>query len=151
MTENGVMSERFEFGSSQWFDLAHRTLESLRPKVLKELDGREFSVCEVYENVPRHLAPDQDGRIAWHFRFRQGALEFGKHEVDDVDFKLVIDYATVVPLAKVHYENDPGASKLIQQLSRNAIAAGKMTVKGTTTHAPASLARLHDALAERTL
>ena len=145
------MCDKFEFGSAQWFAFARQTLETLRPKVLDELDGGEFAVCEVYENVPPHLQPGKDGRIAWHFRFRAGTLEIARHEADDVNVKVVVDYATVLPLAKVHYRNDPDASKLIQQLSEKAIAAGKMKLKGSIAIGPKSLARLHDALAERTL
>jgi hypothetical protein len=131
------------------------TIDRLKAPVIAavqgSLAGAGFALACCYENVPPHLQPGKDGRIAWHFRFRAGTLEIARHEADDVNVKVVVDYATVLPLAKVHYRNDPDASKLIQQLSEKAIAAGKMKLKGSIAMGPKCLARLHDALAERTL
>ena len=141
------MAEKYEMGSPQYLAHAKKLIEEcIAGASAAELDGVEFSLCEVYTGVPKHIA--ESGRAAWYFRLRGGELKFGTEEVDDVDFKAIVDYGTIVPLGRLHFGNDPTAEQKAQEGVMRAVAGGKMQRIGDQKKKPAFLDGLHDAMAE---
>ena len=66
MTDSAARAgEALEFGSEAWIEAAREIAEQLVAEAPDEkVDGRKFSICEVYTSVPPHLEPDSRGRRA---------------------------------------------------------------------------------------
>jgi hypothetical protein len=97
--------DRFEFASVEWIDAVRCVFEQVVASSAEsgELDDTyEFSICEVYENVPSEI--NSANRVAWLMRVQHGMVSFAAEEADDVDFKVVGDYEVVGPLTRVMYD-----------------------------------------------
>ena len=139
--------EKFEFGSYDWFAALRCVYENVVSDNRESLKGVEWSVCEVFTGVPKHLVQGRDGTIAWHYRLRNGKLrsveELGKRltkfTVRFFDFAFLdIDDAFLHTehTGPVSHEDLAGALTAMEKLgmldkSKNLqeiILAGKITV-----------------------
>lgn len=144
------MAEKFELASEAWFREAFRLFE----ETAKANPEIEFSVCEVFRNVPARLGPGPDGTLAWHATIRGGRAVCSMGEVDAaaVDVKTVADWEAVLPAARYRIDfGDPEDLARYQQLTASATAEGRIIREGDVSKAPPSLFAVHNALAERTL
>ena len=141
------MTEKFEFASPGWFKFLHQTIEQL---VRGAEDDLRWSICEVFNDVPEHLSQAPDRTASWHCRIRGSDVKFGQGEIQDADFKVVADYQTVLPLARLVLANDPAAEALVAEVSEKGAADGKLRFEGDREARPASLEGLHDAMARVT-
>ena len=138
------MSEKFEFASEQWVDVARETLQNLSAG--EEFGDLEISFCEEFTDPPENLSPTGES-IGWYLKIANGELEVSAGVLKEADMKVIADYATVLPLARAtHAEmaaNPPDVAAL----------AGKMTREGDPSKMAALtwMGQLHDLLAARTI
>lgn len=139
------MPDKLEFASEAWFD----ALRALLPKYVADAGpGLELSLCEVFTAAPAHLDADGDGVIAWHCRIRGGQIDFRYGEAADCDYKTVIDYDTVLAMAR--FVVTPETRAEYEALSAAAIQAGKLTRAGDGSRIPPAFYGMHNELAVRT-
>ena len=83
------------------------------------------------------------------------SIEVGAGEIDDADFKIIADYAIVLPLAKIIYGKDSAGIKETQRIQADGAKNGKMRTEGDQSKMPAQLMPilmlLHNKMAERTV
>lgn len=143
------MAARHEFGSTGWFDALHQAIERLATAAGPEMSAVTWSVCEVFTDVPAHLAQARDGKAAWHCRIRGREIAFGLGEIDDADLKIIADYATALPLSRTLLA-DPEAQASVNEALGQAMMSGKMQIHGSLDARPAVFASLHDEMVEVT-
>ena len=144
------METKFELASAQWFREVFRLFE----EAAKAHPDIEFSVCEVFRDVPERLEPQPDGTLAWHATIRGGRAVCAMGEVDAaaVDVKTVAEWEAVLPAARYKIDfGDPADLARYQQLTAKATAEGRIVRHGDVSKASPSLFAVHNALAERTL
>ena len=138
------MSEKFEFASQQWIDVARETLQNLSAG--KDLGDLEVTFCEEFTDPPENLSPT-GASIGWYMKIANGELEVAAGGLKDADMKVIADYATVLPLVRAtHAEmaaNPPDAAALASKMSREGDAAKMASLTW--------MSQLHDLLAARTI
>ena len=139
---------KYEFGSRQWFAALHAILcEKARAAADHTLS---YSVCEVMTGVPAHLAFLPDGKAAWCATIRGADVTFELEERDDVNFKAVMDYASVLPLARFDTQGRADLNAELWAMSAALVASGKMTLTGDPGGPPGPFAAAHDAIVQLT-
>ena len=137
---------KFEFASGEWLNRLRRGMESALTGA--DLDGIDFSMCEVYTHVPSHISPS--GRVGWHCRIDSGGLRWAEGEADDVDFKAVGEWSVLREASRTIYEGDPAAESTSMAGLRAAMDAGRVSITGTRRGAPRELGAVHDQMARIT-
>ena len=68
------MVQKIELGSPEWMAALKAHIE----RFMATPNGKaaDFSICEVFTGVPKHLDRNGDGVIAWYCRMKDGKLEF---------------------------------------------------------------------------
>lgn len=99
MTDVPIVDADFavEFAGPEWFDLYQKVcIAAARAGALA--DG---VTCEVYLDVPRHIAPS--GTIAWTRRTEKGrcTLAFVECPDDEASSKIRADYTALLSLARI--------------------------------------------------
>lgn len=145
-----MSDERFEFCSQAWVDYARKYIEEASADT--DLEGISVSFNEVFSDAPPGLDPDEEGRIGWFLRVRDGRLEVDRGILEQADLRITADYATTLPLARIIFSGNPEGAREAMQLVSDATAAGKMRREGNDAVMATLpwLARLHDVLARRT-
>lgn len=144
------MTEKYEFASPEWADYAREWVENAL--IDADLAGVDIEFCEEFTDPPAHLA-GESGTTGWHMVIRDGEATVG-HGVIDARTKIVADYQTILPLARMI--TDPTDEKKVaevQKIITTAMAEGKFTPPTDTNTPGASvpqLGGLHNALAART-
>ncbi|MGH6986650.1 MAG: hypothetical protein ACRED9_07415 [Caulobacteraceae bacterium] len=140
------MNDALEFASAAWLEALSELLPIYASQAGPDL---ELTICEVFTGVPAHLDRNGNGVIAWHCRIAGGVVHFEETERNDCDFKTVVDYQTVLPIARwiVTDENRPEYEALVAR----AAASGKAKPSGDTSRIPPSFMGMHNDLAARTL
>ena len=144
------MNEKYEFCSKKWVAFANEYLQGAA--VGEDLSGISVTFNEVFTDAPPHLDPDDEGRIGWYLRVEDGKVEVERGILDQADLTITVDYATVLPLARMVFEGNPEAAAEALETMAAANTAGKMKREGDES-AMVSLSfmgGLHDALAQRT-
>ena len=144
------MEEKLEFGSVAWIEELWRGFAAAVASAGGDGAAAPFSLCEIYTDVPAHLQPDADGRVAWHCRVVDGRVSCGMGALPDADVVITIDYATALPDAQTVYGGDKEKIAAGDARRREARRAGKLSVAGKGNPAPTYLAGLHDHIAART-
>jgi hypothetical protein len=141
---------KYRFGSREWLAAIHAIFcERARLAAVARPDY-SYSICEVYTGVPAEIATLPGGRTAWHARVRGADVTFELEERDDVDFKAVVDYATVIPLGQFDTLGKPDRAATLQEMSKAVIASGKLKMTGTPPGGDGPLGSIHDAIAKLT-
>ena len=144
------MNEKYEFCSKKWVAFANEYLQGAA--VGEDLSGISVTFNEVFTDAPPHLDPDDEGRIGWYLRVEDGEVEVERGILDQADLTITVDYATVLPLARMVFEGNPEAAAEALETMAAANTAGKVKREGDES-AMVSLSfmgGLHDALAQRT-
>jgi len=144
------VSEKYEFCSKKWVAYANEYLQGAAGG--QDLSDISVTFNEVFTDAPAHLDPDDKGRIGWYLRVEDGRVEVERGILESADLTITVDYATVLPLARMVFEGNPEAAAEAQETMVAAAIAGKMKREGNDA-AMTSLAfmgGLHDALAQRT-
>ena len=144
------MAESYEFASPEWANYAREWVENAL--VDADLEGVDIEFCEEFTDAPEHLAGDS-GSTGWHMVIKNGKATVG-HGVIDARTKIVADYQTILPLARMSTDaSDEKQVAEIQKIITTAIAEGKFTPPSNMNTPGTSvpqLAGLHNALAART-
>ena len=141
---------RYRFGSAEWLAALHAIIcERARAAAVSHPDF-SYSICEVYTDVPADIALRPGGRTAWHAVVRGADVSFELKESDAVDFKAVVDYATVIPLGQFDTMGRADRAATLQKMSKAAIASGKLKMIGSPPAGEGPLGSLHDAIAKLT-
>ena len=144
------MAEKYEFASPEWVAYAREWVENAL--VDTDLEGVDIEFCEEFTDPPAHLAGDS-GSTGWHMVIKDGKATVG-HGVIDARTKIVADYQTILPLARMIA--DPTDEKKVAEMQKiitTAIAEGKFTPPSNMNTPGTSvpeLGGLHNALAVRT-
>ncbi len=146
MAEN----ELLEFCSKQWVDFAREYL--LEVSKDSNLTGIDVSFNEVVTDAPASLDPDADGRAGWYLRVRNGAIEVECGLLEEADYRVEMDYETVLPIARLVYKGHPENVEAAAKIGEAAAAAGKLKTEGDQAALAKLdwLAGLHDVMAVRT-
>lgn len=126
------MQEKVEFASSAWLKLAETILVDLVRTYGKPED--EFSVCEVFFNVPEQVSAE--GTVAWHFYISGRNVEVGIGEAEDVEVRMAAQYEEALAVAKLVYTAEDVANAKREQVQEQ-----------DTTQPPEYLTELHNRLA----
>ncbi len=143
------MSDPVEFASAEWVDAIREAIVERFAAV--DLAGVEVSFCEEFTDPPAHLRQPGEDRIGWYLRVHDGQLEVGRGVLEVSDARVVADYASTLPLARIVYADGPSSAAEAAKLAAAANKQGKLRFEGDQR----VLARLpmllvHDDLARRT-
>ncbi len=145
------MTEKYEFASPEWVDYAREWVE--KALVDADLAGVDIEFCEEFTDAPPHLA-GESGSTGWHMVIVDGTARVADGVID-ARTKIVADYQTILPLARMIIDpSDEKQAAEMQKIISMAMAEGKfkppsnMSTPGTSVP---QLAGLHNALAERTI
>ena len=91
------------------------------------------------------LNPNAAGKIGWYVRVADGRLEVGSGVLPNADFRVTVDYETVLPAVR-RLSTDPPLDEAQRQVLTSAI-----TREGEVEMEPLTImAGLHDVMAVRT-
>ena len=134
---------KVEFGSTGWKSAFQAILEEL---VAESGDGETvYSMSEEYTDAPAQISDDGIGGFC--FRIDKGEVTFEHEPATDVDFKIVADYASIIPIARFNVAETAGGEQTMQTLVADLIRSGKLTTTGDRDKSPAYLSPIHDRLA----
>ena len=139
------MGDKVEFASPEWFAALKTKFEAYASGAPQ---GVDFSVCEVFTGVPKHLDKDGSGVIAWHCRITPGKFDFAYGESDTVDMKTVTDYDFILPFARMKIGPETAAE--YQKQMQIGVETGKIVRNGDGSKAPPELYAIHNDLADIT-
>lgn len=146
---------KYEFCSEAWVALARDYLVNAVGDA--DFGDAGFSFSETFTDAPANLAESDSTSTGWYVIVADGELRVEKGILPDADIRITADYATVLPLARMVFEGNPEGVAEAAKLGAAAAAAGKMSTEGDMTAMAkvptlaAAFAKLHDALARRTL
>lgn len=137
---------RYPFAGPQWLAALHGTNVLMADEFAAWLDGREYSMCEVYTGVPADLAPA--GRVAWTLRVKGDDVRFTLDEAEpgEVGLKVVADWEVFRSCVRLPMADVARMEEIIAQ----GVADGTVSVTGDMTDTPPFVARNHDAMARIT-
>jgi hypothetical protein len=136
---------KYEFASREWFAALHAIFCERATIAAKTHPDFRVSTCEVFENPPAHLLEPGQTRLAWHCKIKGAEVHFALSESDDVETKIIGDYATIAPLSRYVAHGDPKREAELEQLLGQAVAAGKIKIVKRATGA-SPLGSVHDAI-----
>jgi hypothetical protein len=134
-----------ELLSPEWMGLYQTIVRS--GAAGEDLSGSNFSMYELFKDVPPRLQHGRGPDILFGFRLSDGQLEFPGQPWDDPSFKLVADFESIAPWANLSAEQTRAVG-VMERLMK----AGKLRFSGNLAAAPAFFHKLnlHDRLAEIT-
>lgn len=139
----------YVFAGPGWMAFMHGLIVERVQRLKAEAPGIGWSICEVFTDPPEALSPDGEP-IAWHCVVKDGEVRFGAHEIDDVEFKVIVDYTAVVPLGRYDTKGDPARRAELTAMSAALREAGKMQVIGDRSGRDPRVGDFHDIIARVT-
>lgn len=146
----GEIVDKFEYASPAWLTAVRHVLGTRLAG--EDLTGIDYSYCQELTDPPTHLLRAHESTISWHFRLSEDGIDVGEGLPERPTVKLVVDYQTLLPLARTVMADDPDYLERVRQLMTEATAAGKLRIEGDLANQPEVLARigLHDLMASWT-
>ena len=141
---------KYEFASPTWLAAIHGLIAERAATLSQTVPNLHMSICEVFTRAPAHLA-DSAGQIAWSCVVNGGEVDFRLSERDDVDFKVIVDYAAVLPLGRYDSQGEPARRENLSRMSAALIEQGVMRIIGQRGSDPNVMPSVHDAIAQLTL
>ena len=135
-----------EFGSRAWTEHLRDVMAQALADAGDAAAGLEYSIAETYLDPPGHLAV-ASGELGWHARLHDGTMDFAFEPADDVDIHIIVDYQSVLPLARIVYGDGPEAVAERERILGALIGDGTLRVEGDLTKRPDFLEGVHDAMA----
>jgi hypothetical protein len=144
------MTARLQFASPEWTAALKAILVELVAEAGSALDGVDFTICEVFTDVP----PD-GATCVWAARIADGRVQFFDRPVPG-DYEVHGTYDAALPGARVIYESVTEAElAALAEHRLKMTAAGRIASKGDLRAMPRPLRSLlqtmHDRLARQTL
>lgn len=140
---------KYAFASAGWMAFMHGLVTERVGRFRIEAPDIAWSICEVFTNPPPELSPD-GSPLAWHCIVRDGEVTFGASERDDVDFKVIIDYAAVLPLGRYDTRGKPERAAELSQMSQALVREGLMRLIGDRSKRDPRIGDFHDVIARVT-
>lgn len=145
-----VTTTKLAFASPEWVAALQTILIELVDEALPDLEGVDFTICEVFTDVP----PDSHTCV-WAAQISGEGVRFFDEPVT-ADYEVRGDYEAILPGARIIYEGVTEAELAAQAEHRlRMVDAGRLHAKGDMRAVPRPLRRLlqtmHDRLARRTL
>ena len=141
---------KYEFASREWCAVLHGLIAERAAWEVKSKPNLAMSICEVFTNAPAHMA-DADGKVAWSCVIEDGRVDFQIRERDDVKFKVVGEYAAILPLGQYDTHGDPARAAELGTMAAKALESGGMKTTGERIANPQAITSIHDAIARLTL
>lgn len=138
----------YEFLSPGWLAALHGIISERVSQAAKAEPGLTFSVCETAFRPPAHLAAD-GAPLSWCCRVERGVVAFSTRPDEDVDLRVVGDYAALLSLATFDTADDPARQADLRRRGEALVAVGRIFVTGAADR-PASIGSFHDAIARLT-
>lgn len=140
---------KYAFASPGWMAFMHGLVTERARRFQTEAPDIAWSICEVFTDPPPELSPD-GSPLAWHCIVRDGEVIFDATERDDVEFKVIIDYAAVVPLGRYDTLGEPARQAELAGMAQALREAGKMQVIGDRSGRDPRVGDFHDVIAKVT-
>ncbi|MBX3484128.1 hypothetical protein [Phenylobacterium sp.] len=140
---------KYAFASPGWMAFMHGLIVERVQRLKVEAPGVGWSMCEVFTDPPRDLSPD-GSPLCWHVVVKDGEVRFGAYEIDDVEFKVIVDYAACVPLGRYDTRGDPARRAELTGMSAVLREAGKMRIVGDRSNRDPRIGDFHDIIARVT-
>ncbi len=141
---------KYEFASPEWCAALHGLIAERAAWEVKSKPNLRMSICEVFTGAPARFA-DTDGNAAWSCVINDGRVDFQRRVRDDVRFKVVGDYAAILPLGRYDTRGDPARAAELAAMALKVRESGGMTVIGERLADPQAITSIHDAIARLTL
>jgi hypothetical protein len=141
---------KYEFASPTWLAAIHGIISERAATLSQTVPSLHMSICEVFTEAPAHLA-DNAGQISWSCVVNGREVDFSVTARDDVDFKVVVDYAAVLPLGRYDSRGEPERREKLSGMSADLIERGVMRIIGQRGSDPNVMPSVHDAIAQLTL
>lgn len=119
----------YAFASPGWMAFMHGLVTERVRRFQTEAPDIAWSICEVFTDPPAELSPD-GSPLAWHCIVKDGEVTFSPTETDDVEFKVIADYAAVVPLGRYDTRGEPARQAELAAMAQALRDAGRMRVVG---------------------
>ena len=140
----------YEFASPGWMAFMHGIIAGRIADLGDAARDLNFSICEVFTDPPASLSPTGEP-LAWHCVIRNGEVMFGASDREDVEVRVVADYASILPLARYdHARGDPAGAADIAAQGQALRASGKLVVNGARAERDPRVGNLHDPIARVT-
>ena len=141
---------KYVFACRDWCAALHGLIAERATWELKTKPNLAMSICEVFTNAPADIA-DVDGKVAWSCIIEDGKVDFQIRERDDVRFKVVGDYAAILPLGQFDTRGDPERAAELAALAAKVVESGGMKTTGERIANPQAMTSIHDAISRLTL
>jgi len=146
------VSERVEFLSDAWMDVARRYLQHA-VDTEPGLATASVSICESFSDAPPGLGLPDD-RAVWFFRLDEGRVDVGRGELPGADVRVEGDYQATLALAQTVYAAGPEAVERARRELYHRGGPDVLRVVGALdpdAPATAAIGGLHDHLAAHTI
>lgn len=140
---------KYPFASPGWTAFMHGLIVERVRRFAVEAPDIAWSICEVFTDPPEELSID-GSPLAWHCVVKDGQVRFGAFEIDDVEFKVFVDYTAVVPLGRYDTRDDPERRAELGRMAQALRDAGKMRVVGDRAGRDPRVGDFHDIIARVT-
>jgi hypothetical protein len=141
------MSETYETGSEEWFELLRTTTKDAMAAV--DRTGVNVTFAEELLDPPAHLLRDGETSIAWTVTIDESGAEVTRGRAAEPDLWLEADYTAISAIAKLS-AFDPELHRIMGDLvSQGAVRRGGDGSK-MPPQVGAAWGQVHDALAKRT-
>ncbi len=141
---------KYEFAGPEWCAALHGLIAERAAWEVKTKPNLTMSICEVFTNAPTHLA-DEGGKVAWSCVVDGDTIDFQRRERDDVRFKVVGDYAAILPLGQYSVRGDPSRAAELAAMAAKVRETGGMQTTGERAANPQAISSIHDAIAALTI
>jgi hypothetical protein len=139
--------DKYEFASPAWLAV----LRELFAVYAKKIDpALEFSICEIYTDVPKHLDRHGTGVIAWHCLIKDRVARFAETAIPEADLRSQSDYAFILTISRKLFAPDAMA-EVQAELARGAAQGKHISTSRDESKVPPAFMDLHNDIVRRTL
>jgi hypothetical protein len=146
------LGEQFSVATPAWM----AAIAQVATRLLSDIDlgDADFSVVEMFTDVPGHIPSNISDGFAWHICVTGAVLDVGPGPIDSPDLTVILNYSVAETLARLQLAADPANQALAQAITKAALESGQMRYIGDNAKVPPALADrlalLHDEMASRT-
>ena len=141
------MSETYETGSAEWFELLRSTTKDAMEGV--DRTGVNVTFTEELLDPPAHLLRDGETSIAWTVTVDEDGAEVTRGRVANADLWLEADYTAIEAIAKLS-AFDPELHRIMADLQSQGLVRRGGDGSRMPPHVGAAWGQVHDAMAKRT-
>lgn len=147
------LQQRVEFASKAWLRERDNYLEARLLEAPGAFEHVAYSASYAYTDAPEALRWP-DNRAAFHLRINGTAIESGRGDADDVDYKESADYNQAIAVATTVAAGEPDLVERARRELQHRHGTDAFVTKGEPPSAPALvevMQDVHDHMARRTI